>query len=132
MTSQLAQVRVQEWYYTEGNKAYCAGQFDRASELYSGGIDIESDLRDPALTLKLMLNRSQCGMQLRNYEVTIADCSAVLKFDVHNHKALFRRASAYENTGALNKAFNDIASFIKFPPSKQGNNLGFAVKEYGR
>lgn len=96
----------------KGNTLYKANEFQSAADLYAEALGLleqlminekPGDIEWNALnTLKmpLLLNFSQCKLNLKEYYTVIEHCTTVLKTEPDNVKALFRRAKA--NVGAWN------------------------------
>ena len=106
--------------YELGNRYYVNSDYNNAIDQYSRAITFNSpannhDVLHQEIYLKLLLNRSQCYLKLREYESAIKDCSDVIflekssVFENCNHslKALLRRAMAYEYLGDFKKSFID-------------------------
>jgi len=59
------------------------------------------------LQLSLLLNLSMCWLKLEKWTKAAETCTDALKLDAANGKALFRRATAYEQLGEVDKALAD-------------------------
>jgi len=59
------------------------------------------------LLLSLHLNLAMCWLKLEKWVKAQESCTDALKLDPSNGKALFRRATAYEQLGELDKALAD-------------------------
>lgn len=101
-----------ERLYRRGNKEFGSNNFEEASVSYSQGLQCSPG---DELRLKMLLNRSMCGLKLRNYESVIKDCCVVLESDPNNIKALIRRATAYEYIGEFNAGLRDSKLACSLP-----------------
>ena len=86
----------------EGNQAFREKEFAAATRHYSAAIEqlqgAGAGQDDAKEMLKVcMLNRAACALQLGHFREVVKDCSAVLKDEPLNVKALFRRAKAQSN-----------------------------------
>ena len=59
------------------------------------------------LQLFLLLNLAMCWLKLEKWTKAADTCSDALKIDPTNGKALFRRATAHEQLGDVDKALAD-------------------------
>ena len=59
------------------------------------------------LQLSLLLNLAMCWLKLEKWTKAADTCSDALKIDPTNGKALFRRATAHEQLGDVDKALAD-------------------------
>lgn len=99
-------------HYEEGNQYFKCNDFEKAIIEYTNGLKLVREDDECDLRLKLLLNRSQCYIQQRNFDVAIVDCSQALTVDNRSIKALMRRSIAYENLNEFNKALNDIETLL--------------------
>jgi ankyrin repeat protein len=89
--------------------------YDGASQHFLAGVqllaacarDAATDKQIGELHLSLLLNLSMCWLKLEKWTKAAETCTEVLKLDAANGKALFRRASAYEQLGDSDKALAD-------------------------
>jgi hypothetical protein len=117
--------QAQSWY-EDGNACFKENRCDDAVRAYSSAINAVAgtdNRRFPVgriLSIKCLLNRSQCWLRLREYEQVIQDCSVVINIlrsgdvdDVNSLvKALIRRSSAHEYLGDVKKAFMDAEQVL--------------------
>jgi tetratricopeptide (TPR) repeat protein len=106
--------------YLEGNELFKTGNFPVAVEVYSNGIqDMFIGLATSELELqtKLLLNRAQCHLNMREYIGAVEDCSSVISIDSSCIKAYVRRAIAYENLGSFQKGLSDTEFATSLQPS---------------
>lgn len=106
--------------YLEGNELFKTGNFSIAVDVYSSGIhEIFDGLTTSELELqtKLLLNRAQCNLNMREYIGAVEDCSSVISIDSSCIKAFVRRAIAYENLGSFQKGLSDAEFATSLHPS---------------
>lgn len=110
--------------YEQGNDVYKSGDYISASQIYSTGIDFYSmgksckSTQDGEIEQKLLLNRAQCFLNMREYAFAVKDCTLILAIDNSCVKAYVRRAIAYENLGNFRKGITDTESALSLhPPS---------------
>jgi tetratricopeptide (TPR) repeat protein len=124
-----------ELAYSKGNEAYKSNQYDLAFSYYSEGIDcIEKtsshSISNPEdykeMKVKLLLNRAQCSLVLRDYDMALKDCNSILLLDADSPKGLLRRAIVYEAIGNFAGAASDIRHFLS---SSSGSSLSTASKD---
>jgi hypothetical protein len=90
-------------------------QYEGASRHFFDGLRLLADcdatgetgqrVRD--LQLSLLLNLAICWLKLEKWTQAVETCTDALKIDATNSKALFRRATALEQLGELDKALVD-------------------------
>ena len=106
--------------YLEGNELFKNGNFPAAVETYTYGIqDMFNGVETSELELqtKLLLNRAQCHLNMREYIGAVEDCSRVISIDSSCTKAYIRRAIAYENLGSFQKGLLDAEFATSLQPS---------------
>ncbi|CAE8662959.1 unnamed protein product, partial [Polarella glacialis] len=99
-----------------GNQFFKEGNWQLASAEYTfgleeGGEDFPGDQRG-----LLLSNRSQCWLNLSEYQKALEDADACLKLLPEHSKSLFRRASAQEKLGRKNEALKDFARVARAEP----------------
>jgi tetratricopeptide (TPR) repeat protein len=102
--------------YEEGNERYRNGDYVSALDCYSYAILSRPELHDRHLAMKLLLNRAQCNLNLREYVAAVKDCTSVLHLDDLCIKAYIRRAIAYENLGKFKEGLLDTEKAMINPP----------------
>jgi tetratricopeptide (TPR) repeat protein len=102
--------------YEEGNEWYRNGDYVSALDCYSCAILTRLELYDRDLAIKLLLNRAQCNLNLREYVAAVKDCTSVLHLDDLCIKAYIRRAIAYENLGKFKEGLVDTEKAMVNPP----------------
>lgn len=111
--------------YEVGNTSFELGQHEQAELHYTQGIlCYESNQTDEneeciVLYLKLLLNRSQCRLLLREYDGAIEDCRKVLAKNPDNIKANIRLATALQNIGRYTEAIVLIDSVLSLKLPEQ-------------
>lgn len=113
--------RAQCWY-ENGNQMFKNGDYLSAVESYSAAIDYFSMERKhlrsytPDLGQRILLNRAQCYLNMREYASAVKDCSLVLNLDSSCLKAYIRRAMAYEGLGNFREGLCDANSAAALRP----------------
>ncbi|CAF4243947.1 unnamed protein product [Rotaria sp. Silwood2] len=100
-----------EEFREQGNQAFKQGHFQEAIDRYTDAINI---LHDQQLNetikndlTKCYSNRSQCYINLGQYDDAIEDATRALEYTPSDQKSLYRRANAFERLGKLNEAISD-------------------------
>ncbi|XP_021735675.1 70 kDa peptidyl-prolyl isomerase-like [Chenopodium quinoa] len=70
-----------------------------------------------SLAFALHLNLAACALKLLDYSAVVKLCSFVLGLDSDHIKALYRRASAYQELGKLRSARKDLVKATKSDPN---------------
>ena len=68
----------------------------------------EDEIEINTLKLSLYLNLANVYIKLANWDNVLRNCNDALMIDAKNPKALFRRASYYENKKDWTNALNDL------------------------
>ncbi|KAF4978150.1 hypothetical protein FZEAL_5426 [Fusarium zealandicum] len=76
----------------EGNADFKAGRLQPAIEKYTSALDI--DPSNKTMNSKLLQNRAQCKIKLKQYDAAIADCERAVSFDPGYTKARKTKANA--------------------------------------
>ena len=116
--------------YELGNAAYSSHDFESAIGHYTKAHALE--LPGSELSLKILLNRSQCSLMARNYESAVEDCNVVLSHQELQPKALFRRMTAYEYMGDVHKAFDDAKMLASLVPTLSPSYSNSIMAAYAR
>ncbi|XP_045464762.1 AH receptor-interacting protein [Harmonia axyridis] len=115
----------------QGNNQYKSKKFKEASELYAKAIGVLEQLmvkekpRDEEWNelneqkLLLLLNYSQCLLNIGDFYGTIEHCTTVLNFKKDNVKALYRRGKAHVGAWNPDKAKSDFLKVIELDPSME-------------
>jgi DnaJ homolog subfamily C member 7 len=102
----------------EGNAAFKAKDYQKAVELYTQGLGI--DLNNKDMNSKLLQNRAQAHLALKNYSRAIEDCTEALRLDPSYTKALKIRAKAYGAAEDWEEAVRDYKSVAESNPGEKG------------
>ncbi|CAL8081297.1 unnamed protein product [Calicophoron daubneyi] len=105
-----------------GNKYFKAGQYSKAIELYTEGLE-----RCPAESVTeraaLYQNRAAAKENLRQYESAVVDCSSALEISPKYLKALNRRAHLHEKLEAWENCLPDVVACCIFEEFKNADNI---------
>ncbi|SZF01571.1 unnamed protein product [Blumeria hordei] len=82
---------------SEGNAEYKSGRFQGASDKYSEALDVDPSNR--GTNSKLLQNRAQCHLRMKNYEAAISDCERAISLDPTYTKAKKTKATAIGQSG---------------------------------
>ncbi|CAF3540047.1 unnamed protein product [Adineta steineri] len=104
----------------QGNQAFKQGKFQEAIDRYTEALNALVDLQ-LSETIKNDLtkcysNRSQCYINLNQYEEAIEDATRALEYTPADQKSLYRRANAFERLGKVNEAISDAQRLISISP----------------
>ncbi|CAI8055701.1 Sperm-associated antigen 1, partial [Geodia barretti] len=95
----------------EGNRLFRSGQYAAASEKYSKAVsqlEQENEGGEHSVSLATLLNnRAACSLKTGQCNSTISDCSRSISLLPLNHKAVLRRACAYEMKEKFQEAYMD-------------------------
>ncbi|KAK9792261.1 hypothetical protein WJX73_001096 [Symbiochloris irregularis] len=100
----------------EGNNLHKAGSYKAASEKYEAALkEISGKDGEEASTLRkaCRLNLSSCYLNIGKYKACVEHCSAVLRDDRGNSKALYRRGQAHMAEGSYGEAVKDLKGAVK-------------------
>lgn len=119
----------------EGNAAFKAKNYQRAIELYTQGLEIDAANKDT--NSKLLQNRAQARIALKDYEKAIEDCTEALRLDPGYVKAQKIRAKAYGGSGNWEEAVRDYKNVAEANPGEKGiqediRNAEFELKKSKR
>lgn len=90
----------------EGNKHFGKKDYAKALECYDKALkSIPATHQDKPL---LHSNKAACHMMGKKYKEAVNECTAALDAQPGYHKALTRRAKAYENMGHYKQALSDV------------------------
>lgn len=90
-----------------GNTAFKAQRYEKACEHYSNCI-LHYRCKEG------YNNRAQANMKMMNFVSAIPDLNEVLKMDLHNEKALYRRALCRYKMGMYHEALRDAETVVMF------------------
>ncbi|KAK7291048.1 hypothetical protein RIF29_05909 [Crotalaria pallida] len=112
----------------EGNLLFKGGKYQRAGNKYEKAADFVSEdgpfeddeeKQAKALRVSCWLNGAACSLKLNDFPGAIKLCSQVLHVELHNVKALYRRAQAYIETGNFLSADVDIKKALEVEPQNR-------------
>ncbi|XP_044748448.1 AH receptor-interacting protein [Coccinella septempunctata] len=115
----------------QGNDHYKLKKFKEASELYAKAIGVLEQLmvkekphdddwnKLNEQKMLLLLNYSQCLLNIGDYYGTIEHCTTVLNCKKDNVKALYRRGKAHVGAWNPEKAKSDFLKVIELDPSME-------------
>jgi len=107
-------------YKEEGNRFFREGQWKKAIEQYTKGLQGGGEEELPADVRGLLLsNRSQCRLNLHEWQAAFEDADACLRLLPSHTKSLFRRATAYEHLGKKAEAVADFVKVAKAEPQNK-------------
>ncbi|CAF4439319.1 unnamed protein product, partial [Rotaria sp. Silwood2] len=100
----------------QGNQAFKQGKFQDAIDQYTEALNLLTNL-PLSETIKNELtkcysNRSQCYINLNQYEDAIEDATRALEYTPADQKSLYRRSTAFEHLGKLHEAISDAQRLI--------------------
>lgn len=109
--SQIAQLK------DDGNKHFGRKEYQKALESYEKALKLTPESHpDSAL---LHSNRAACFMMFKRFKEAVKECTAALDTQPGYHKALIRRAKAYEHMGQYKQALSDIQKVNKTDSASQ-------------
>ncbi|CAF3735363.1 unnamed protein product [Adineta steineri] len=110
----------------QGNQAFKQGQFQEAIDRYTDALNILKDLQLSETNkndlTKCYSNRSQCYINLGQYEDAIEDSTRALEYTPSDQKSLYRRANAFERSGKLKEAISDAQRLISISSKTGGTD----------
>lgn len=102
----------------EGNKAFKAGQYAKAVELYTEALAV--DPTNKGTNSKILQNRALCQSKLKQWSKAIEDCDAALKLDPTYTKAKKTRAKALGENGDWEEAVKVLKDIAEQNPNEPG------------
>ncbi|KAJ5697985.1 hypothetical protein N7488_011669 [Penicillium malachiteum] len=102
----------------EGNAAFKAKDYRRAIDLWGQALDVDPNNKD--MNSKILQNRAQAYINLKEYDSAIQDCTEALRLDPDYLKALKVRAKAYGGADKWDEAARDYKSVAEKNPSEKG------------
>ncbi|KAK7695445.1 hypothetical protein QCA50_000081 [Cerrena zonata] len=102
----------------QGNNYFKGKRYREALGFYSQGID--STPTDPILLEALFCNRAACNLELKNYGLTLKDCSKALTVNPKSSKAYYRSASALVALERLEEALDCCNRCLTFDKDNAG------------
>ncbi|CAF3590275.1 unnamed protein product [Rotaria sp. Silwood1] len=119
----------------QGNQAFKQGKYQDAIDQYTEALNLLINLslseRIKTELTKCYSNRSQCYINLNQYEDAIEDATRALEYTPADQKSLYRRSTAFEHLGKLHEAISDAQRLISISSkgSEQTNILLRKLRE---
>ncbi|KAI5465495.1 hypothetical protein BGZ63DRAFT_349178 [Mariannaea sp. PMI_226] len=98
----------------EGNTAYKAGRHQEAIERYTAALEV--DPTNKSMNAKLLQNRAQCRIKLKEYDEAIADAERAIKLDSSYIKARKTKANATGLSGKWEEAVQEWKAIHELDP----------------
>lgn len=102
----------------EGNAAFKAKDYRKAIDLWSQAVAVDSQNKD--MNSKILQNRAQAYINLKEYTSAINDCDEALRLDPSYTKAQKMRAKAHGAAGNWEKALQDYKAVAEANPTEKG------------
>lgn len=102
----------------EGNVAFKAKDYRRAVDLWGQALEVDPTNKD--MNSKILQNRAQAYINLKEYDSAVKDCTEALRLDPDYLKALKVRAKAYGAAENWEEAVRDYKSVAEKNPGEKG------------
>lgn len=102
----------------EGNAAFKAKDYKKAVDLYTEAVQL--DARNKDMNSKILQNRAQAHISLKDYDNAINDCNEALGLDPSYAKAQKIRAKAHGAAGNWEEALRDYKAVAESNPTEKG------------
>lgn len=102
----------------EGNAAFKAKDYRRAIDLYAQALEVDPTNKD--MNAKILQNRAQAYINLKEYDSAIEDCTEALRLDPGYVKAMKMRAKAYGGAERWEDAIREYKSVAENNPGEKG------------
>lgn len=99
----------------EGNEAFKKGQTQKAYDLYSEALSVDS--HNKLTNAKLYCNRATAGGKLKKVEESIKDCDKAIQLDGDYEKAFLRRSVLLQEAERYEEAVRDCEHVYKKNPT---------------
>lgn len=98
----------------EGNAEFKAGRLQAAIDKYTAALDIDPANR--SMNAKLLQNRAQCKIKLKQYDDAISDADRAVSLDPSYNKARKTKANALGQSGRWEDAVKEWKSIQELDP----------------
>lgn len=102
----------------EGNTAFKARDYRRAIDLWGEALTVDPKNKDQ--NAKILQNRAQAYINLKEYDNAVADCNEALRLDPGYLKAQKMRAKAHGGAGNWEEAVRDYKAVAESNPTEKG------------
>jgi DnaJ family protein C protein 7 len=102
----------------EGNADFKAGRWQAAIQKYTDALDI--DPSNKSMNAKLLQNRAQCKIKLKQYDEAIADCERATSLDPGYNKARRTKANAFGQAGRWEDSVREWKALQELEPEDAG------------
>ncbi|KAL4871749.1 hypothetical protein BDV12DRAFT_19263 [Aspergillus spectabilis] len=102
----------------EGNNAFKAKDYHKAIELYTEALSVDQANKD--MNAKILQNRAQAHINLKQYDEAVNDCTEALQLDPTYSKAQKMRAKAHGGAGNWQEAVQDYKAVFESNPTEKG------------
>lgn len=102
----------------EGNAAFKAKDYRKAIELYTQALNVDQANKD--MNAKILQNRAQAYINLKEYDDAVNDCTEALRLDPTYLKAQKIRAKAHGGAGNWQEAVTDYKAVAEANPGEKG------------
>lgn len=107
-------------FKSEGNQLFKAGRYSEAIERYTAALNHQGDqVVSDEFRMIVLSNRSQCKLNLEQWQAASDDADVALTIDSFHVKSLLRRGSAYEKLGRVSEALKDFAAASEEEPQNK-------------
>jgi DnaJ family protein C protein 7 len=100
----------------EGNAAFKAKDYRKAIELYGEALAVDPNNKD--MNSKILQNRAQAYINLKEYDNAVNDCTEALRLDPSYTKAQKMRAKAHGGAGNWEEAVRDYKAVAEANPTE--------------
>lgn len=102
----------------EGNAAFKAKDYRKAIDLWSQAVAVDPNNKD--MNAKILQNRAQAHINLKEYDNAVNDCNEALRLDPSYIKAQKMRAKAHGGAGNWEEAVRDYKAVAETNPTEKG------------
>lgn len=102
----------------EGNAAFKAKDYRRAIDLWAQALEVDPANKD--MNAKILQNRAQAYINLKEFDSAIEDCTEALRLDPGYVKAQKMRAKAYGGAERWEDAVRDYKNVAENNPGEKG------------